>query len=129
MFSDIIRERQENKSALEGVIQKQREVVKEHLGSASEALVDSVNETVSCIFLSQRMIEEETKKLHVEAQKFSKQAGQWLQLLDSFSEALKELGDVENWAKSMERDMDDVLQGVISVANAQSSMQKDVLEE
>lgn len=66
----------------------------------------------------------EAKQLHVGATNFGKQTQQWLQLIDGFSTALKvlsasiykegfttiayypqELGDVENWAKSIECDM------------------------
>lgn len=47
----------------------------------------------------------EAKQLHVGATNFAKQSQQWLQLIEGFSSALKELGDVENWARSIEADM------------------------
>ena len=39
------------------------------------------------------------------ANNFSKQTQQWLHLIDNFSSALKELGDLENWARTIEKDM------------------------
>lgn len=47
----------------------------------------------------------EAKQLHTSATNFSKQTQQWLNLVESFSSALKELGDVENWAKTIEADV------------------------
>lgn len=82
-------------------------------------------------YLNQKRLDAEAKQLHVGATNFAKQTQQWLQLIDGFSTALKvhliiiqnvyekpwakiylyynffsqELGDVENWAKSIECDM------------------------
>lgn len=53
--------------------------------------------------------------MHVGATNFAKQTQQWLQLIDNFSSALKELGDVENWARSIESDMQ-VIQSTLEIA-------------
>jgi hypothetical protein len=50
-------------------------------------------------------LEAEGRKLQAETARFAKQTGQWLGLAESFNESLKELGDVENWAKQVEREM------------------------
>lgn len=47
----------------------------------------------------------EAKLLHQGAMNFAKQTQQWLALVENFSSALKEIGDVENWARSIENDM------------------------
>lgn len=46
---------------------------------------------------------------------FSKQTQQWMTLIDGFSAALKELGDIENWARAIENDMKSVT-GILEVA-------------
>lgn len=47
----------------------------------------------------------EAKQLQTSATNFAKQTQSWLHLVESFSSALKEIGDVENWARSIEGDM------------------------
>uniref|UniRef100_T1GDP8 Biogenesis of lysosome-related organelles complex 1 subunit 1 n=1 Tax=Megaselia scalaris TaxID=36166 RepID=T1GDP8_MEGSC len=55
--------------------------------------------------LNQKRLDAEAKQLHTGATTFAKQTQQWMQLIENFSGALKELGDVENWARSIETDM------------------------
>ena len=43
--------------------------------------------------------------MHLNATNFAKQTAAWLLLIDSFNSSLKELGDVESWARTIEGDM------------------------
>ncbi|MBO8666427.1 hypothetical protein INO76_15475, partial [Staphylococcus aureus] len=52
-----------------------------------------------------KKLDAEAKQLHQSAIVFSKQTSQWLSLIDNFNSALKELGDVENWTRTIENDM------------------------
>ena len=56
-------------------------------------------------YLNQKRLDAEAKQLQVNATNFSKQTQQWLNIVESFSTALKELGDVENWTKAIEEDV------------------------
>lgn len=60
---------------------------------------------VAQAYLNQKKLDAEAKQLQTSATNFAKQTQSWLHLVESFSSALKEIGDVENWARSIEGDM------------------------
>ena len=55
--------------------------------------------------MNQKRLDSEAKHLHLNATNFSKQTSAWLQLIDSFNTSLKEVGDVQSWARTIETDM------------------------
>jgi hypothetical protein len=95
------------------------------LNDVTMLLVENINGGVANVFSNQRKLEAESRTLQAQVVKFNKQTTQWLQLLDNFNNALKvavipldssslllamltdsqELGDVENWSRSIEKDM------------------------
>ena len=48
----------------------------------------------------QKRLDAEAKQLHSHASNFARQTQQWLGLVDNFNSSLKELGDVDSWARS-----------------------------
>jgi hypothetical protein len=70
--------------------------------------VEHLNINVATAYLNQKRLDAEAKNLNVAANNFAKQTQQWVTLIDQFSSALKELGDVENWAKTIEKDMSSI---------------------
>jgi len=60
---------------------------------------------VADIFRNQKKLEAEAKTLQVLSTRYTKQTSQWLAMIDSFNSSLKELGDVQSWAQSIEGDM------------------------
>jgi len=73
--------------------------------SAFILLVKSFTYSVEKAYNNQRALENEAKLLQQHVNQMSKQTQQWTAMLDNFNQALKELGDVENWARTIETDI------------------------
>lgn len=61
------------------------------------------------IFIKQKDLEQQSRKLATQTSKYVSQTQQWLSLVDNFNNSLKELGDVKNWAQIMENDMKTIM--------------------
>jgi len=105
MLSSLVKEHQ----ARQQVRKDQQEIKrKEALTAANNlttALVDHLNVGVAQAYLNQKRLDSEAKQLHLNASNFSKQTASWLTLIESFNKSLKEVGDVESWARSIENDL------------------------
>ncbi|XP_077298243.1 biogenesis of lysosome-related organelles complex 1 subunit 1 [Arctopsyche grandis] len=105
MLSSILREHQAKEAAKKVVQEQKRKDAVASANNLTQALVDHLNVGVAQAYLNQKRLDAEAKQLHQGAIGFAKQTQQWLNLVESFSSALKEIGDVENWARTIENDM------------------------
>ena len=77
----------------------------ESVGAATTAAMDTVNVGVATVWHNQQQLEAEARQLQQQAQRFNTQTTQWLSTFQGFHQSLKALGDVENWARTIEGDM------------------------
>ncbi|CAG8497328.1 4314_t:CDS:2 [Paraglomus occultum] len=108
MLSRLVREHTQKQQAIRKKNELLRKEAVQAVNETADALTDALNERVSLIFKTQREIESEARQLSTATAKYTKQTKQWLTMVDNFSNALKELGDVENWAQVIEKDMRDI---------------------
>lgn len=78
------------------------------VGVFSDAVADTVSGRVSQIFQNQKNLEQEARNLSMQTARYSKQTAQWLALVEQFDSALKELGDVHNWVRVIQQDIQQV---------------------
>lgn len=63
---------------------------------------------VAQVFAAQRKLEKEVKGLQTNTAHFARQSGQWLDMIKTFNQSLKDVGDFQNWAKTVEWDMKNI---------------------
>lgn len=105
MLSRLLKEHQAKQNERKELQERRRREAIAAATSLTEALVDHLNVGVAQAYVNQRKLDHEVKTLQVQASQFSKQTAQWISMVEGFNQALKEIGDVENWARSIEMDM------------------------
>lgn len=105
MLSRLLKEHQAKQNERKELQERRRREAIAAATCLTEALVDHLNVGVAQAYVNQRKLDHEVKILQVQASQFSKQTAQWISMVEGFNQALKEIGDVENWARSIEMDM------------------------
>ena len=57
------------------------------------------------VYVNQKLLDHEARELQTQAARFSRQTRQWVALCEQLNKSLKEIGDIENWARVMEDDV------------------------
>ncbi len=105
MLSNLLKEHHRRASARRDLQERRRSEACQAAAQLTGAIVDHLNVGVAQAYLNQKRLDAEAKQLHTHAAEFSRQTQQWLALVDAFNGTLKELGDAENWARTIEKDM------------------------
>ncbi|KAG8371548.1 hypothetical protein BUALT_Bualt13G0099400 [Buddleja alternifolia] len=84
----------------------------------SDLLVNAVNGGVQEVFVNEKRIEMEIRALTATIIRFSKQTDQWLAASHAINTAVKEIGDFENWMKTMELDCKSISAAICNIHQA-----------
>ena len=105
----MIKEHQEKQALFRGQQDKRRRAALSAVHKCSNAMVDSINLSVEKAYENQRKLDKEAKALQSHSSSYIKQTTQWLNLVEGFHKSLKSLGDLEQWAKTIESDMQNIV--------------------
>lgn len=105
MLSRVVKEHQERQALFRERQEKKRRVALDSVQKCSDAMVDSLNSSVEKAYENQRKLDREAKALQSHSARFIKQTTQWLNLVEGFHKNLKSVGDLEQWARTIENDM------------------------
>ncbi|KAJ2161523.1 hypothetical protein GGF46_001378 [Coemansia sp. RSA 552] len=107
-LSELVRSHQSAQlESRRGVEQLRRDAVRD-IGGLCDAATTSLSAQLGRVQDNQREIESLSRNCAQLVQQHVRTTTKWTKLVDQFSGALKELGDVQNWAQVIERDMLDV---------------------
>ncbi len=105
MLSRTVKEHQERQALFREQQERKRRIALAAVHKCSDAMVDSLNSSVEKAYENQRKLDNEAKVLQSHSARYIKQTTQWLNLVEGFHKNLKSLGDLEQWAKTIENDM------------------------
>ncbi|MQL99039.1 hypothetical protein Taro_031758 [Colocasia esculenta] len=98
--------------------EKAKKVALKTATRVSELLVDTVNGGVEGAFINEKRIEIEIRTMIATVMRYTKQTNQWLTMSHAMNSALKEIGDFENWMKTMEYDCNSVNAALCNIHKA-----------
>lgn len=75
------------------------------VGGVTNSLVECLNGGVSEVFINQRELNFQVTKLSGQSVIFSRHAQKWVSLCENLNQTLNEIGDIDNWANVMDRDV------------------------
>ena len=105
----MVKEHQERQGAFREQQEKRRKAALASVQKCTGVMVDSLNAGVEKAYENQRKLDREAKTLQTHSARYVKQTTQWLNLIEGFHKNLKSLGDLEQWAKTIESDMQTVV--------------------
>ena len=105
MMSQAMKRYQTKQSIQRDTQEMRRKEIQQLSTQLNILLVDKMNSRVEGAYINQKKLQSHTRQLQYNAATMQRQTDDWLKLLDGFNTALKEVGDVVNWAKSLENEM------------------------
>ncbi|CAO3637496.1 unnamed protein product [Cunninghamella blakesleeana] len=108
-LSQLLKTHQQKQAETKRYNEQLRKETLETTHALTNSLSNHVSQGVSTMFTRQKALEQESKELVLLTSKYTKQTKQWLTLVNDFNDALKELGDIKNWAQVMENDMKSIM--------------------
>jgi DNA anti-recombination protein RmuC len=99
------RQHRQNLSKLREESEAHYKTATQSTAAAAAAVVEASNKEVIELFNTEASIERHIKELAQQSEAFHQKMQQWGSLFVKFNKSLKEIGDVRNWAQSIERDL------------------------
>lgn len=104
-LSEMIKEHNAKQNIAKELQEKRKNESIVAINNLTEAVVEHLNIRVSHAYSNQKRLDVECKKLEENSAKLARHAEQWIELIDQMNQVLKEIGDVENWSRSIENDI------------------------
>ncbi|UJR24753.1 hypothetical protein I4U23_006127 [Adineta vaga] len=120
MLSNIYRHHTERVSSLKHKQEKKKKELLLSIDQLTRHILDRLNNDVSECYKNEKRIDQACKQLTVQSNLLSKQSQAWINLIGQFTAALKELGDVKNYSKIIEREC-------VTITNTLATVHQDMI--
>lgn len=115
-LAQLERRHESRVAALKQQSEQQFRVATKAGNAATTALVAGVNRDCAELHQGAKRVDGELKELMKQTEQMHKRTQQWAAMMLKFNGALKELGDVANWSRMIERDVEDTVTVLDAIA-------------
>lgn len=105
MFASMLKEHQKAQEELKVEINNKRVVAEKAVENLTANSVRELNDGIAQAYLNQHRMDNEARKLQTNIAKLTKQAQQWMVVCNGLNGAVKDLGDISTWTKTIETDV------------------------
>lgn len=117
-LQDLERVHFERSTQLKAASEAQFKLACQAAVNAATTVTHATNWRAHQLYQQSRQIENETKELTARTETMQKRVQDWASMLSKFNLALKEMGDIGNWAAMIDRDIQDTAVVLHAVVNA-----------
>mmetsp|Transcript_21213 Transcript_21213/g.37739 ORF Transcript_21213/g.37739 Transcript_21213/m.37739 type:complete len:143 (+) Transcript_21213:50-478(+) len=120
-LSEVVAQHRKTTRQLRTDLEREKQDLIKSVEDLGQNLLDSLDRGVGKTYENQRRLEAEAKSLETKAVAFANEINSWTALYSNFNDALKELGDVKNWAQGIEADLNEINSCLMQVVNRGTS--------
>ncbi|CAD5210660.1 unnamed protein product [Bursaphelenchus okinawaensis] len=103
-YIDMLKEHSSKQAVRKELQEKRKSEAVVSAQGFTHAIVDHLNDKVARAYHNQKRLDVEAKKLQNNSESLQKVAAEWIESIDNFSYSLKVLGNVETFAKAIEKE-------------------------
>ena len=108
-FQELLRQHRQTMMTLKDASEQTYRAAMSDAAASSGHLIRDINLDLRDIHTNEQQIETQIKDLAAQTEQFRKKMNAWGQMFVKFNQAVKELGDVENWSKCISEDANECL--------------------
>jgi hypothetical protein len=105
MYNQLLKDHRAQSAASRKAADNLRVAAQASCEQVSAALFADVQSGVGALYRNQRLLQAEAATLQAHTARFARQSERWLALSTALHTALKEMGDVHNWALTVQKDV------------------------
>lgn len=77
----------------------------EHMGGVTSVFTEFLTKDVTEVYVNQKELDKESRLLLTEGRRLTENTLKWIDTIERLNKSLNEIGDIENWASVMEKDL------------------------
>ena len=117
MFKDLMTEYSDRRYELKLRISDSKSKLAQSSSDLNDNISKTLNSQVLILHENQKKIDTQCKTLRSEAEKLAVQNQSWLKMYSKLNSSLKQVGDLNNWAYMLEKDLAEISSAITKLVS------------